>query len=147
MYNEDCIDTEANGNLIQPNDIEEVINTRTIHKKNRNINSSKISLDFTKTDISKNKLQLKGYIIESSTNKKVKFDLDGTLYLGSEQKVGLDTYVATLTDRSKNFDVLYFYIKNDTQKTKYIFDDNLNDKKMFAMYLQDDAGNVYIFED
>lgn len=72
--------------------------------------------------------------------------LEGNIFDSYTQKDGYKSYVSNMVDKENNYKVIYCYIQLNSKYYKYSFDDQLRDKPMFLLYLQDKTGNLIVFE-
>lgn len=72
--------------------------------------------------------------------------LEGNIFDSYTQKDGYESYVSNMVDKENNYKVIYCYIQLNSKYYKYSFNDQLRDKPMFLLYLQDKNGNLIVFE-
>ncbi|MCU6713224.1 hypothetical protein M6D81_31455 [Paenibacillus sp. J5C_2022] len=101
------------------------------------------NLSLTNSMVTSDMIEMNGHIEQDK--EVTPFVLKGNLLIGSQQSHGINTFVGKLEDSLNNFEVLYFYIKNDERRTGYIFNDELKEEKMFALYLKNNHTNEIIF--
>ncbi|WP_163537356.1 hypothetical protein [Gracilibacillus sp. YIM 98692] len=137
----------TNSESISGSFLDETIVEQTLKSGELKVPQNKrIKLHPDKLYLDNNLIELEGYITRREGAVK-KLNLSGQLYDSYTQKEGFDSYVGDLSDQSENFQVLYFMIKNDNVDYKYAFNQKLSDEKIFMLYLQDEDGNLYIFEE
>ncbi|MFD2116661.1 hypothetical protein ACFSTH_18685 [Paenibacillus yanchengensis] len=86
-----------------------------------------------------------GFVSYNSTD--IPLQLNGKLYSSREQSDGIKSYVGDLIENNANFKVLHFKIKTNDKADTSLISTDLRNKANFKLYLQDDKGDIWYFEE
>nr|WP_154959560.1 hypothetical protein [Paenibacillus xylanexedens] len=127
------------GKVIQHEDVKKFISNYQFSGE-----EAPVTLKNNNAIISGENVSIKGQIEYNNAMKPL--DLTGSLYNSETQKDNLDAYVGELKDTTGNFDVEYFFLKNNDVEYKETLNKDLAKDKLIILYLKDKEGNLLLFE-
>ncbi|MGZ9583817.1 hypothetical protein [Paenibacillus marinisediminis] len=109
-------------------------------------NEDEVEMNMINYSISDSGVDIKGEVTYERDRVKTPFHLSGEMFKSNTQKNVSNSYSGKLIDLQSNFEVMLFFIKDNTYEYKPTINKELLDSQIIQIYLKDKYNNLLAFE-